>query len=635
MNQESFTHHANYRADIDGLRAVAVSLVLLYHAFPHKVPGGFVGVDLFFVISGYLITGILLRERQQGTFSILRFYQRRVLRIFPVLILVLFSCFIYGWWTLMASEFAQLCTLIAASASFVANEALREQSGYFDFASSSKPLLHLWSLGIEEQFYLIWPTLLALTVSFSARRQKIWAWVLMLLSFLLNLGFVHQFPESVFYSIPTRFWELMAGGMLALDQFEKPFRPMPNPELWALISIALLLVPVCLITPDSAFPGWWAGLPVLSAVGLIASGPKTRVHRLLSAPLPVTIGLISYPLYIWHWPILVFMKQAEFGYTPPWLRVMALALSLILAWLSYRWVERPIRYADHDRTTITWVLVSLMLAIGITGWLGRELDGFPNRHQALRYTDQDDASGDWNYPAIGFDGIHLQTHRLAGTTAQKIVFLGDSHMEQFWPRLSHLYAKHPGPYTLVFATYDGCPFIPGLNRPAAPEVPAGGCARVYLAALALAEKPGVVRVVVDNYWERYQSWPGFNQAMLALGKQLLFWTKTGKTVYVLASNPSGRFFVPQNQVQRLPFMHQQINQVPRARVEAGRTAMPQVLALTSFSHAQLIDPVDELCDDHFCPTVDENGDPINKDANHFRAGWAEDEADLIDQTVLP
>ncbi len=635
LNKDSVNQAVNYRADIDGLRAVAVTLVLLYHAFPHQIPGGFVGVDLFFVISGYLITGILLRERQQGTFSILRFYQRRILRIFPVLILVLFSCFVYGWLTLMASEFAQLCTLIAASASFVANEALREQSGYFDFASSTKPLLHLWSLGIEEQFYLIWPALLALTAAFSASRLKSYAWVLLILSFLLNLFFVHRFPETVFYSIPTRFWELMAGGMLALDQFERPGCRMRRPIVWATISVVLLLLPVCLITPDSAFPGWWAALPVLAAMGLIATGPNTPLHRMLGARWPVALGLISYPLYIWHWPILVFLRQAEFGYATPWLRLLALFISLILAWLSYRWIELPIRFARHHRNTITTALLVLMLAIGITGWIGREQDGFPDRPQAMRYTDQDDASGDWNYPGIGFDGIHLKTHRILGRTAHQILFLGDSHMEQFWPRLIHLYARHPGQYTLVFATYDGCPFIPGLNRPAAPEVPAGGCAYVYQAALALAQRPEVVRIVIDNYWERYQSWPGFNQGMIALGQQLQTWTENGRPVFVLASNPSGRFFVPQNQVQRLPFLNRQTRLVPRSQIEAKRTAMPWVLALIARSHAQLIDPVDEICDDQVCPTVDDNGDPINKDANHFRAGWAEDEADLIDQTVLP
>src|SRR4051812_8213463 len=205
---------AQYRPDVDGLRAIAVMLVLNFHGFPAAMPGGFIGVDVFFVISGFLITGIIARELEQGRFSLLTFYIRRVRRIFPALIAVLAVVLILGWFWMLPATFAQLGTDVFASAGFAANIALLLQSGYFDVESAKKPLLHLWSLGIEEQFYLAWPLLLMLAARLRLSLLAV-ALVLGLGSFLLNVALIGSDPVATFYLPFTRAFELLAGAVLA------------------------------------------------------------------------------------------------------------------------------------------------------------------------------------------------------------------------------------------------------------------------------------------------------------------------------------------------------------------------------------------------------------------------------------
>ncbi len=635
-------HEHDYRSDIDGLRAIAVACVLLYHAFPHWLPGGFIGVDLFFVISGFLITGLLLTRFSEHRFSVLDFYQRRILRIFPVLTLVLLLCLIYGWYTLLASEYAQLGTLAAGGAAFMANEVLRQQTGYFDLAAASKPLLHLWSLGIEEQYYILWPGLLALLWGKQHRHVLAGLLALGFSSFLLNLMWVYHSPENAFYSLPSRFWELLAGSLLAwLHQPDSPWlsfrqRLGARAGLWqGWLACACLVTPLVLINPDSLFPGWWALLPVLAAWLFIDAGAQAPFNRrVLSHPLMVNIGLISYPLYLWHWPLLVFARQAGNGYISPTARLIALVTSVLLAWCSYRFIEQPLRRSSHKQL-ISLLLVAIMASLGLGAWWIDQNDGFPERHIALRYDAVDNAMGDWDYPGIGFDGHHLRSNVLRGTSQDEVLFLGDSHMEQYWPRLKSAYDDARGYYTLRFATYDGCASLPGLNRPGAPDFPAGGCALLYQAARAYANSAHVKRIVIDNYWERYQHWPGFDTSMLALSNDIRTWQARGIHVYLIMTNPKGRYFVPQNQVRRLPFLAPAMTQMPRHWVERSLTASSQVRNLAQSTQATLINPLDYLCNPKACPTVDENGAPINKDDDHLRPSSVEDQASFIDQTVLP
>src|ERR1700730_2920156 len=252
---------SKYRPDIDGLRAVAVMLVVLYHAFPEAMPGGFIGVDIFFVISGFLITGIIARELDLGRFSLLGFYARRIRRIFPALIVVLCTTLVLGWLWMLPAAYARLGSDVFASAAFFANIALLLQSGYFDAESAKKPLLHLWSLGIEEQFYLFWPLLLML-----ATRVRLiivaMASILGVGSFLLNVALIGYDPVSTFYLPFTRAFELLAGAVLARG-WNKCSQTGGASNLRASIGVALIAVAAGVLDSHRAFPGWWGVLPVV------------------------------------------------------------------------------------------------------------------------------------------------------------------------------------------------------------------------------------------------------------------------------------------------------------------------------------------------------------------------------------
>ncbi|HEY4973823.1 MAG TPA: acyltransferase, partial [Steroidobacteraceae bacterium] len=290
-----------YRPDIDGLRAVAVMLVLNYHAFPEAVPGGFIGVDVFFVISGFLITGIIARDLDLNRFNLWAFYGRRIRRIFPALVVVLCATLVLGWLWLLPSAYAQLSANVIASAAFLSNIALLWQSGYFDIESGRKPLLHLWSLGIEEQFYLFCPPLLILAARLRVSLLALAA-VIGVASFALNVTLIGLNPAATFYLPFTRAWELLAGATLACG-WGQLSQTSAASNLRA--SAGILLIAVAAITLDgrSAFPGWWALLPVAGGALLLSAPIAWGCRRVLATRPLVWLGQISYPLYLWHWPL--------------------------------------------------------------------------------------------------------------------------------------------------------------------------------------------------------------------------------------------------------------------------------------------------------------------------------------------
>jgi peptidoglycan/LPS O-acetylase OafA/YrhL len=371
----------HYRPDIDGLRALAVLSVVLFHGFPNGFPAGFIGVDIFFVISGYLISSIIFTKIGNNTFSFLDFYGHRIRRIFPSLILVLLSTLAFSWYALLADEYRQLGNHTAASGFFIENLLLWSESGYFDNTSETKILLHLWSLGIEEQFYIIWPVLLWIT--YKAKWNLLTVTLIIgMSSFALNLYEANVSGDFVadFYSPQTRFWELLIGAALAHQAL---FRSKPNSQLTKnILSIAgLLLIGLGLlfINKKVTFPGWWALLPTLGTALMITAGSRGIINRLiLSNKTLVWIGLISYPLYLWHWPLLSISRIMEGGTPSHLVRVFLLLTSFLLAFLSYRFIEIPIRFGAH-RQKKTIALVIAMLIIGLIGLYTGYKGGFADR----------------------------------------------------------------------------------------------------------------------------------------------------------------------------------------------------------------------------------------------------------------
>ena len=351
-------------------------LVVGFHAFPEAMPGGFIGVDIFFVISGFLITGIIVRELDQRHFGLLAFYARRIRRIFPALIVVLGATLVLGWLSMLPQAYAQLSGDVFASAAFVSNIALWLQSGYFDIESGKKPLLHLWSLGIEEQFYLFWPLILMLVVRLRLSLLAV-ASVIGIASFALNVALIGPDPVATFYLPFTRAWELLAGAALACSWSQLRHTPAAS-NLRAAAGIVLIAITAGVLDSKSAFPGWWALLPVAGAALMLSAPMAWGCRRLLASTAMVRIGLISYPLYLWHWPLLVFFGIIKFAPLTLLERALIVGLSFVLAWLTYRLIEIPFRFGRPTRPKIV-ALCSGMALVALAGGVIVREDGFDFR----------------------------------------------------------------------------------------------------------------------------------------------------------------------------------------------------------------------------------------------------------------
>lgn len=371
-----------YRRDIEGLRAIAVLTVMGFHAFPDWIHGGFIGVDIFFVISGYLISYQIFTGLLNNNFSVLDFYERRIRRIFPALITVLIASLTMGWFFLLPDEFSALARNILAGATFTSNFLLWNEAGYFDVAAISKPLLHLWSLGIEEQFYILWPLVLLIIKKKCLSIQKTLIWIIVF-SFLSNIFLIFFNPIADFYSPISRFWELLIGAAISWIHIQRSNSQWPSIKIsnWlSVVASTFLALGLFAINKDSLFPGFWAIIPVTASAFFIISGPNALINsRILSCQFLVGIGLISYPLYLWHWILLSFMQLIEENAWAVFeLRLGALLLSLILAILTYFVIEKPLRHGTHLRLKVHLLLLGMGVMISLALWTILS-HGFPLR----------------------------------------------------------------------------------------------------------------------------------------------------------------------------------------------------------------------------------------------------------------
>ena len=364
--------HPKYRADIDGLRAIAVLFVVGYHAFPHYLKGGFIGVDIFFVISGFLISTIIFQSLENKSFSFLKFYSRRIKRIFPALLLVITFCYLIGWHFLFQSEFKLLNKHIVAGAGFIYNFVSWSEAGYFDVSADRKPLLHLWSLGIEEQFYIFWPLIACLVwkLRLSVVITTFTILALALASFISNLWSLSGDMVAAFYSPFARFWELLIGAALAyfklFNQGSLDKYGFNNHTLQSCCGAVLIVTGLVLINDERMFPGWWALLPTIGTVLMISAGSQVWLNRIvLSNPILVWFGLISFPLYLWHWPLLSFLRIALADEVPFLATISTIAISIFLAWLTFIFIEKPIRHIKFNKDIAVACLIFLMVLIGM------------------------------------------------------------------------------------------------------------------------------------------------------------------------------------------------------------------------------------------------------------------------------
>lgn len=493
-NSEHLTH-PKYRADIDGLRAIAILSVVGFHAFPLWVKGGFIGVDIFFVISGYLISTIIFDGLERNNFSFVEFYSRRIKRIFPALLLVLIACFAFGWFPLLADEYKQLGKHIAGGAGFVSNYLFWNESGYFDNAAEKKPLLHLWSLGIEEQFYIIWPLLL--WFSWKQRLNLLTITIVVgVISFAANLQKVSSDVVEAFYSPQTRFWELLIGSLLAYITLYKKsnfskfthrldmgfdawlgfivYAQAPEGDgntrrnMQSLLGAVLIAIGVLVITKETRFPGWWALLPTLGAVLIISAGKQAWLNRaVLSTRVLVWFGLISFPLYLWHWPLLSFARIMESETPSLEIRIAAVLIAIVLAWLTYWLIEKPIRFGKHSKEKTITLLV-LMVAVGYVGYNSYKRDGlpfraFPKQIQAytksIAVTDRVKECSDISH---AYEKSADWFCKLGEQTSQPSIFAyGDSHALSLIPAIEKFGIENK--INILLASSSGCPPILGIQ----------------------------------------------------------------------------------------------------------------------------------------------------------------------------
>jgi peptidoglycan/LPS O-acetylase OafA/YrhL len=496
-SSNGWTPEIPYRADIDGLRAIAVLSVIGFHASPSLIPGGFVGVDVFFVISGFLISSLILKGLESKSFSYVEFYWRRIRRLFPALIVVLLATLILGWFALSPFEYASLGRITVAGAAFVANIQIYSEVGYFDAPAASKPLLHLWSLGVEEQFYFIFPALLVLawryrllTLSFA---------LLGITSFALNIALVRSYPAFTFYLPVTRFWEFVAGGLLAFsnssDRAPSIFGlfTLLRRNIFAAIGVFLILAGVC-FTSEEAFPGWWGLLPVIGSFCLIGAGPQAWINRkVLAIPGLVFIGLISYPLYLWHWPLLVMGRTIMSGYDNEHVRtttIIAVVLAFVLSWLTYKFIERPIRARRPIIITrrIVTACFSTMVVVALLGLVIVQRDGLPSRYpdeaQALMIPTPVFA----DFPPVD------ESKNSAGPL---LVTYGDSHSEHLLAGLRRL--QNERTFRLHSIYWKNCAPI-GHAKPGDDET----CRKLTAANESAFEKLRPDIVVIAGFWYSYR-----------------------------------------------------------------------------------------------------------------------------------
>ncbi len=333
-----------YRRDIDGLRALAVMPVVLYHAGFPGFSGGFVGVDVFFVISGFLITSIIAGELEAGGFSLSHFFQRRIRRIFPALFVMLLATALAGLFFMAPRDVAMLGKGIAATSLFASNILFWREQGYFEAGSADNPLLHTWSLGVEEQFYLLFPLFLMLAFRLG-RHMKAAVLAVLGISFVLSLVAVRTHPSAAFFLLPPRGWELMLGAALALGAIPAPQNRVVR-EILGGLGFGLIVFAVFWLDKSMPFPGLYAVLPCAGAACLILSRGTFAAGILSLRPVVMT-GLVSYSLYLWHWPLAVFMQYGRPAPLSFFEGTLLVVLSGVMACLSWRYVERPFRTGTY------------------------------------------------------------------------------------------------------------------------------------------------------------------------------------------------------------------------------------------------------------------------------------------------
>lgn len=620
----------DYRKDIDGLRGYAVLAVIFYHALPSVFPGGFIGVDVFFVISGFLITKIISRALAASEFSFLDFYAKRMVRLAPALLITLTIVMIIGWLILLPDEYEQLGRHLFGGATFIENFILYKEVSYFDISSERKILLHLWSLAIEEQFYLIWPLIIFLAFFKRISLRKI-SIIILLGSLSYGIWRIRLNPEAAFYFPQARIWEMMVGAFLAVN--EKITIKMV--QKWgAVASLIIMIICIAYINRGFSYPGWAVFLPVIAAFLLIYT-PSDAIGKdiLFSNRLIVFFGLISYPLYLYHWPALAFIRVL--GFDDQFNRIIVIILCIPFSWFTYRYIEKNFRSHFNKISLAKFLGLGLLITggIGLTIWQNK---GFPERHPELSKIS---SALQWGYPGNlkEFKFKEGSFRQQKSNNSETVLFLGDSNVEQYYPRVDALIQAHPKIAKSVIFSALGCSPIPnvsGINR--------GHCQKqLSLAADLVIEQRNIKTVVMTAFWPNYLSDAAkfyfidngvkrpiavgniaYKMALDNLSEYIQKIKKENVDVILILNIPSGQKLDPKMLVERSIFppylsLKKEFG-MRESEINPEYAVIKQDLILIAKkSNIQYIDPINYLCLDENCSSVDKSGMPIYRDHAHL------------------
>lgn len=641
--QSKLARSKQYRPEIDGLRALAVLPVLFFHAAVPGFSGGFVGVDIFFVISGYLITSIIAKDVALGRFSFVSFYERRIRRIFPALFAVVLFSLLAAGVLLAPKDFAAFGKSLIAMTFFVSNIFFKREGGvdgYFGATSNLQVLLHTWTLSVEEQFYLLFPTALILLARYAKKRTREYLWLAVIASFVINIWATHYRPRSAFYILIPRAWELLLGALLAMKAVP-PLKRRVSREIAGLMGLGLIAWAVSVFTEDTIFPGFSALLPCLGAGLIIYAGENgpSFVRTILGFRPLVFIGVISYSLYLWHWPIIVFSKYLSVGDLSAVETSIVILASLVMAFISFEFIESPFRGGDSPitrRRVFSFGLAASALS-AVLGFAIYSTQGFPGRFNEStrqliatnidRKSDYQEVCSNWKTEINSISDIAFCN---VGTqSSKKIMFWGDSHVQQLYPLIQRIYdGGGLRDHGAVFAVATGCSPTEHMNRPG----PSFHCDSFSHFALMRAEEEDVDTVFIgfaapSPVWTLCPSVDGrcvgkisdeeTRQRVLGeLSEHIQELKMRGKRVIVSLPFPIFDKSIPDLEVRNAVL--QRFGFAGVAAETSSPIARDRLASVAQSMGAEIFDPRGSLCRNRDCIT-EVDGVSIYKDRSHIAA----------------
>jgi len=646
-----------YRADIDGLRALAILSVIAFHSGLPHVGGGFVGVDVFFVISGYLISSHMFRDLDRGTFSLKAFYERRAKRILPALFVVVVSCYVLATLLLAPLELRRLAAQAMGALTSSSNIYFWRRSEYFAPAAETQPLLMTWSLAVEEQFYLFFPLLMILLNRWSRRVRLLALGSLSAITLIIAMFQVTHFPVAAFFLLPSRWWELGCGTLLGLYESSASARRNHEggwgQESLGTIGALLVLWSVFAYRSSTLFPGLSAVPPVVGSVCLLSARGSWVNRKLLSVRPLVGIGLISYSWYLWHWPLLSFARTATGGPISIYHALLTILLALLLAIASYYMIERPFRRrATQPLTLLRYGLLSLLLLVpAVTIYMGH---GFPQRYPLAAALEQEATEPDLNFCLESGALPHKlsETCRPDTSTRPTLAILGDSHASAL-ARYLRPAGREDG-WNVTEYTRISCPQLGGVTR-ASPRNIVGEqeCLSYNRKALEVVlADPHIRTVLLGGFWsapfggigspDRYvlgssnpadvtteASWDNFKAGLDGVVRDV---QKHGKTVVLTTGVPQYKFdpllrelskSIPLRKRLMMAYGGEDTTSFEIDRVLEGRDLRADAIvrSVAEGDDAQLIDLDAALCAEARCRYV-ESGRLLYMDSNHLSIAGA-------------